>query len=72
MAIFKFFPKPEKFLVFYRKIGLFQASKMGKKLPVIQQYLEIEMEIQDSPCCPKLYQPEVHPDTKYSTTEDSI
>ena len=45
---------------------------MGKKSPVFKQYLEKEMEIQNSPRCPKLYQPKLHQDTIYSTTEDSV
>ena len=40
-------------------MGLFRASKMGKKSTVFQQYLEKGMEIQNQ-------------DTMYSTIEDSV
>ena len=45
---------------------------MDKNSPVFKESLKIELEIQNSPRCPKLYQPKLHQDTRYSTTEDSV
>ena len=45
---------------------------MGQKLQFFPQYLVKEMEIKNSPWCPKLYQPKLHRDTKYSTINDSV